>query len=653
MRRPPHTRPFLRAAALAIAPALILAACSSSDNNDAQAAVTCGEIPTGTQTDSSAAPKSSQDISTRPEAATGYRTGMQPLQTNTYAAATANPLATKAACETLRHGGTAADALVAAQMVLGLVEPQSSGIGGGSFALYYDAKAHKVNAYDGRETAPAAATEDYLRYISPTDQRAPIPSARASGRSIGVPGAVRMLEEIHNEHGRTAWKDLFNPAVSLSDNGFDISPRLATAIAESAKDLKADDDARSYFLNPDGTPKSAGTKLNNPAYAKTLGALATDGAQALYSGPIADAIVAKAGSTSNGMTPSLLTTDDLKNYKAMRREPVSTEYHGHRIVAMPGPSSGGITVAATMGILSNFDIPSMPPTGVDRDGGHPNPEAVHLINEAERLAYADRDKYIADPDFIPLPGKGVATMLDPTYLKQRAALIKPNTSLGKAQPGDLGEVPLGSYTGTEHGTSHITVADKYGNVASMTTTVESAFGSFHMVDGFILNNQLTDFSAEPRDETGALLANRVSPGKRPRSSMAPTLVMQPGASGEPDTLTAALGSPGGSVIIQFVVKTLVGMLDWKLNPQQAVSMIDFGTANTPTSNVGGEHPLVNTTNDGADDPLVKGLRERGEQVSVDDQSSGLSALQRSGNGWLGGADPRREGAVMGDDASLK
>lgn len=360
MRRPPHTSPLLRAAALATAPALILAGCSSTNDDAAQPSVTCGEILTGTQTDSSAARKSSQDISTRPESATGYRTGMQSVQTNTYAAATANPLATKAACETLRDGGTAADALVAAQMVLGLVEPQSSGIGGGSFALYYDAKAHKVNAYDGRETAPAAATEDYLRYISPTDQRAPIPSARASGRSIGVPGAVQMLEEIHNEHGRTAWKDLFNPAVSLSDNGFDISPRLATAIAESAKDLKADDDARSYFLNPDGTPKAAGTKLTNPAYAKTLGALATDGAQALYSGPIADAIVAKAGSTSNGMTPSLLTTDDLKNYKAMRREPVSTEYHGHRIVAMPGPSSGGITVAATMGILSNFDIPSMP-----------------------------------------------------------------------------------------------------------------------------------------------------------------------------------------------------------------------------------------------------------------------------------------------------
>ena len=244
-------------------------------------------------------------------------------------------------------------------------------------------------------------------------------------------------------------------------------------------------------------------------------------------------------------------------------------------------------------------------------------------------------------------------MLDPAYLNQRAALIRTDTSLGEARPGNLGDVPLGSYPGTEHGISHITVADRYGNVASMTTTVESAFGSFHMVDGFILNNQLTDFSAEPRDSSGALLANRVSPGKRPRSLMAPTIVMRPGTNGAPDTLVGALGSPGGSVIIQFVVKTLVGMLDWNLNPQQAVSMIDFGTANTPVSNVGGEHPLVNTGDDGANDPLVMGLRQRGEQVSVADQSSGLRALWRSGGGWIGGADPRREGAVMGDGAQVK
>ncbi|MGV9673352.1 gamma-glutamyltransferase family protein [Gordonia sp. NPDC003504] len=646
---------LLWAAVLVVAPAVILSACTSSDSDTAATPVTCAEIATGTQLDASGSPQSSADISTRPEAATGYRTGMQPVHTNSYAAATANPLATKAACEVLRDGGTAADALVAAQTVLGLVEPQSSGIGGGAFALYYDAATHTVSAFDGRDTAPVAATEDYLRYISPTDQRAPIPSARASGRSIGVPGAVRMLEEIHKQYGRASWQSLFDPAIQLSDNGFDISPRLAAAIADSAKDLAADDDARTYFLNPDGTPKTVGTRLTNPAYAKTLGALATDGAQGLYTGPIAEAIVATASSTANGMTPSLMTTQDLATYQAKRRDPVSTDYRGYRIVAMPGPSSGGITVASTMGILSNFDLPSMAPDAADRDGGRPNPAAVHLDNEAERLAYADRDKYIADPDFIPLPGQGVTTLLDPAYLRQRASLIQPNTSLGEAQPGDVGDVPLGSYPGTEHGTSHITVADRYGNVASMTTTVESAFGSFHMVDGFILNNQLTDFSAQPRDSSGALLANRVSPGKRPRSSMAPTLVMRPGTNGAPDTLIGALGSPGGSTIIQYVVKTLVGMIDWQLNPQQAVSMIDFGSANTPVSNVGGEHPLVNTADDGASDPLVTGLRQRGEQVSVDDQSSGLSALWRlnPSSGWVGGADPRREGAVMGDDAQLQ
>ena len=373
----------------------------------------------------------------------------------------------------------------------------------------------------------------------------------------------------------------------------------------------------------------------------------------MYDGPLARAIVAEAGSTAGGMTPGLMTEQDLRDYRAIAREPVVTTYRGRQIVAMPGPSSGGIAVASALGILANFDLPSMPPSDLDADGGRPDPAAVHLVTEAERLAYADRDKYVADPDFVPLPGRGVATILDPAYLRSRAALISPDSSLGEAPAGDLGPVPLGSHPGTEHGTSHITVADRYGNVATMTTTIESAFGSYHMVDGFLLNNELTDFSAEPRDDDGTLLANRVSPGKRPRSSMAPTLVLQPGADGAPAEVVAALGSPGGSVIIQFVVKTIVGMLDWGLDPQQAVSMIDFGSANTPTSNVGGEHPLVDTTDDGAHDPLVRGLRERGAEVSVEEQSSGLSALLRHGGGWIGGADPRREGAVMGDNATLR
>ena len=525
MRRPLGGT-HIRLLVIGLAAALVLTACSDN-SSDTAAPVTCAEIPNGEHI----APSSPQtsaptDISTNPEVATGYRTGMRAVTTSTFAAATANPLATQAACEVLRDGGTAADALVVAQLVLGLVEPQATGIGGGAFALYYDAASNSVRAFDGRETAPAAATENYLRYISATDRTEPRPSARGSGRSIGVPGAMRMLEMIHQQYGRTGWRQLFDPAIMLADNGFDISPRLAAAIAASARDLAPDPDAHAYFLNPDGSPKTTGTRLTNPAYAKTLGALATDGAGALYRGPIAEAIVAKATSTANGMTPSLMTTADLAGYQAKVREPVSITYRGHQIIGMPGPSSGGIAVASALGILSNFDLPSMRPTDVDRNGGRPDPAAVHLINEAERLAYADRDKYVADPDFVPLPGRGVATLLDPAYLRQRAGLISPDRSLGKAKAGDLGPVPLGTYPGTEHGTSHITVADKYGNVASMTTTVESAFGSFHMVDGFILNNQLTDFAANPRDDDGNLVANRVSPGKRPRSSMSPTLVLR-------------------------------------------------------------------------------------------------------------------------------
>ncbi|WP_074850817.1 gamma-glutamyltransferase family protein [Gordonia westfalica] len=652
-RGSPHTgRRAVRLAVAALAAVLVVASCGTDADERAEP-VTCAEIPNGELIDANSASAAPTDLATRPEVASGYRSGMKPVVTGTYAAATANPLATTAACEVLRDGGTAADALVAAQMVLGLVEPQSSGIGGGAFALYYDAASNTVRAFDGRETAPAAATETYLTQISPADPAPPVPSARASGRSIGVPGVLRMLDTVHGEYGKQAWRDLFAPAITLADSGFEISPRLAGAIAASAADLRADEDARNYFLTGDGSGKPAGTDLVNPGYAKTLGVLATDGADAMYDGPLAQAIVAEAGSTAGGMTPSLMTVDDLRNYRAIARDPIVTEYRGRRIVAMPGPSSGGIAVASALGILANFDLPSMTPTELDADGGRPDPAAAHLITEAERLAYADRDKYVADPDFVPLPGRGIETILDPAYLKARAGLIRPDTSLGEAPAGDLGPVPLGSHTGTEHGTSHITVADRYGNVASMTTTIESAFGSFHMVDGFLLNNQLTDFSAEPRDDDGALLANRVSPGKRPRSSMAPTLVMQPATDGAPAQVVAALGSPGGSVIIQFVVKTLVGMLDWGLNPQQAVSMIDFGSANTPTSNVGGEHPLVDTSDDSAHDPLVQGLKQRGSEVSVDEQSSGLSAIMRNGSGWIGGADPRREGAVMGDDATLR
>jgi gamma-glutamyltranspeptidase/glutathione hydrolase len=582
-----------------------------------------------------------------PEIATGYRTDMTAVRTAHYGVVTANPLATRAACEVLRDGGTAADALVAAQAVLGLVEPQSSGVGGGGFLLYYDAASGSVEAYDGRETAPAAATENYLRWIDTTDRTAPKPDARASGRSIGVPGVVRMLQDVHDEHGKTAWRELFTPAVTLADDGFEISPRLAAAIADSAPELKVDPQAAAYFLNADGSAKAAGTTLTNPAYAKTLGVLATAGAPGFYQGGIAEAIVEAASDTSGGRTPSLMTLDDLAGYTAKKRAALCSPYRGKEICGMPPPSSGGIAVASTLGILEHFQMSQHGPTDMDLNGGKPSVLGVHLISEAERLAYADRDKYVADTDFVPLPGGSPETLLGSDYLAGRAALISEQHTMGKAKPGEFGVPSAPVPPVPEHGTSHISVIDAQGNAASFTTTVESAFGSFHLVDGFILNNQLTDFSAEPLGPDGIPVANRVEPGKRPRSSMAPTLVFDESASGR-GRLYAVLGSPGGSVIIQFVVKTIVGMLDWGLDPQQAVSMVDFGAANTPETNVGGEHPAIDTSDNGDHDPLVQGLRALGHQVDLAGQSSGLSAIVRGDPGWVGGADPRREGVVMGD-----
>lgn len=337
------------------------------------------------------------------------------------------------ACRVLRDGGTAADAVVAAQAVLGLVEPQSSGIGGGGYLVYFDARTGSVQAYDGREVAPAAATENYLRWVSDVDRSAPRPNARASGRSIGVPGILRMLEMVHNEHGRTPWRDLFGPAVTLADGGFDISARMGAAISDAASQLRDDPEARKYFLNPDGSPKPAGTRLTNPAYSKTLSAIASAGANAFYSGDIAHDIVAAASDTSNGRTPGLLTIEDLAGYLAKRRQPLCTTYRGREICGMP--SSGGVAVAATLGILEHFPMSDYAPSKVDLNGGRPTVMGVHLIAEAERLAYADRDQYIADVDFVRLPGGSLTTLVDPGYLAARAALISPQHSMGSARPG--------------------------------------------------------------------------------------------------------------------------------------------------------------------------------------------------------------------------
>lgn len=594
-----------------------------------------------------------------PEVATGYRSGMKPVVGRRYMVVTANPLASKAGCTVLKNGGSAVDAAIAAQAVLGLVEPQSSGIGGGAFMLHYDAAAKKVVAYDGRETAPAAATVNYLRWIDDaTNQAAPVPSARASGRSIGTPGVMRMLELAHREHGREPWKTLFDDGIRLANEGFAISGRMAAAIEAAKTSLARDADAAAAYLNADGSAKALGTRFTLPAYAATLQRIAADGADALHRGPIAQAIVDKIGATASAdgaqpITPGKTTLADLDAYQPKKRDAVCTTYRAHWVCGMPPPSSGGITVAAALGILENFDLAAHKPTAIDGEGGKPTVAAVHLVSEAERLAYADRDKYIADTDFIPLPGGSPDALLNKPYLQGRAALISPTRSIGTAAPGNLGAVPWAAHRGEGSGTTHISVVDARGNVVSMTTTVESAFGSYHMTNGFILNNQLTDFSANPGTPASPV-ANKIEPGKRPRSSMAPTLVFQTASGGGIGDFALATGSPGGATIIQYVVKTLVGVLDWGLDAQQATSMVDFGAANSPTTNVGGEHPAIDASASGANDPLVTGLRALGHTVSVAAQSSGIGTIRRIPGALPqrplleGGADPRREGLALGD-----
>ena len=645
--------------------ALLLLGCGSSDDsNDALMRACLQSTSTGGVVVGSGLPGDPA----APEPASGYKTGKKPVTGSSYMAVTANPLATQAGCEVLRDGGTAVDAAVAVQMVLGLVEPQSSGLGGGAFMLHYSAAGNTVQSYDGRETAPAAATENYLRHISATDTSNPLPnlgssfaSTRASGRSIGTPGAVRMLELAHRDHGGKAWNTLFQPGVKLATDGFAISGRMAAAIAGARTDLLRDPDATGYFLNADLSAKALGTTIRNPAYAATLSALAQGGANAFYTGPIAQDIVGKIKVASGGatstvaITPGLTELSDLANYQAIRRAPVCSSYRNTWVCGMGPPSSGGIAVAQTLGILENFDLAATPPTLVNEEGGKPSVLGVHLISEAERLAYADRNRYVADTDFVSLPGLGVSSMIAKDYLRSRAALISTTRSMGTAVAGTFtGGAALGSSITEGNGTSHVSIVDRFGNVAVLTTTIEAGMGSFHFTRGFLLNNQLTDFSFDPSDTSGPI-ANRIQANKRPRSSMAPTLVFNRAADGSRGDFLMATGSAGGAAIIQFVVKTLVSAIDWKLDAQQATSMVNFGAANSPTTGVGGEHPSIDIGNNGLNDPLLNGLRSLGHTVSFAAQSSGVSTIIKvqlpgGGTALVGGADPRREGIALGDGA---
>ena len=674
--RPLAASPGLNRLGLAASLALLLGASGCGGNDDqvtAEVDAACAQVSSGTPVVVGSGLPGDPAI---PEPSSGYRTGIKPVSAKGYMVVTANPLASQAGCQVLKMGGSAADAAVAVQAVLGLVEPQSSGLGGGAFMLHYNASTKAVVAYDGREQAPAAATADYLRHIGGGNTAYPLPApasattdgaafngVRASGRSVGTPGAVRMLALAHQENGSLPWKDLFGAGITLATDGFKISGRLADAIVANRANMLVDADATALFYGPapDYTAKPLGTLLKNPAYADTLTALANNGADALYTGPIAQAIVDKikatvgSGPTATVLTPGLTETSDLAAYTAVKRAPICTTYRSWWVCGMSPPSSGGIAVAQTLGVLENYNLANFGPTDVDIHGGKPSVLGVHLVSEAQRLAYADRNKYVADTDFVPLPGGSPDALLAKDYLRGRANLIRFDRSMGTATAGTFaGFVPLGQHTAEGNGTTHMTIVDKKGNVVVMTTTVESSMGSWRMARGFLLNNQLTDFSFQPTDSAGPI-ANRVGPRKRPRSSMAPTLVFAKAADGSVGDFVMGTGSPGGATIIQFVTKTVVGVLDWGLDAQQATSMVNFGAANSATTGIGGEHPNIVAANSGNGDSLVTGLRALGHTVSVAAQSSGTSTIVKTMvNGaatYVGGADPRREGLVLGDTAA--
>ncbi len=529
--------------------------------------------------------------------------------------AAAHPLAVEAGVSVLRRGGSAVDAAVAVQAALGLVEPQSSGLGGGAFITYYDAKTRKVTVYNGRETAPSGASPDM--FLGPDGKPLSFVDAVTSGRSTGVPGAVAMLHMAQKAHGRLAWKDLFTEAEALADQGFAVTPRLAALAARSAA-WGRQPDAVAYFTKPDGQLIQAGDILKNPAYAATLRKIAAEGPAALLEGEIAEAIVRR---TTEGPLPGTLTLADLKAYTPKVSEPVCRPYRIYVVCVPPAPS-GGPAVLIGLGILANTDIAAHGPDTV---------EGWYLFSQASRLMYADRDRYFGDPDFVDVPVQG---LLDPAYLKARAALIPPKVAGAPPPPGKPKGAGVRAPDATQEpgGTTHFVIVDGDGNVVSMTTTVESLFGSGRMVHGFFLNNQLTDFSFSPTERDGVAAANAVAPGKRPRSSMAPAVVLD-----RKGRFVAAVGSPGGNAILAYNLKALVGVLDWKLSMQEAVVL--------PNLIARGPRYLSEPTRFAPG--VVEGLAARGVVLrgSGGAEGSGLHGVMVTPQGLSGGADPRREGVA--------
>ena len=545
-------------------------------------------------------------------------TGTRPQQLATakrHMVAAGHPLAVEAGLGMLDRGGTAVDAMIATQLVLNLVEPSSSGIGGGAFLLHYEAKAKRLTAIDGRETAPAGATA--ALFMNADGKPLEFAPARNSGRSVGTPGTLRLLEVAHARYGKLPWKDLFQPAIELAERGFPVSERLHRQLGIEKVDFDAT--ARAYFF-ADGKPQAIGTTLRNPEFAATLRAIAAGGADAFYTGEVAADIAAAARRHPSGA--GTLAPEDIAAYRTRDVDPLCGKYRRWNVCGMPPSSSGGVAVLQILGALERFDLAKIRPGSA---------EAVHLKAEAERLAFADRGKYLGDDRFVDVPVRG---LVDATYVAARSRLIAPEKSMGRAAPG----TPPGAKVALVEdlhdeamGTSHIAIVDGGGNAVSMTTTIVSNFGNGQMVRGFLLNNQLTDFNFAAV-EGGATVANAVAPGKRPRSSMAPTVVLD--GNGRLEMLA---GSPGGSLIIGYVAKALIATLDWNLDPQRAIDLPNFGSRNGPTEvEQGTELEGVQAT-----------LKAMGHETRAIPMTSGLQVIRRIPSGWAGASDPRREGVARG------
>ncbi|MCV6591607.1 MAG: gamma-glutamyltransferase [Silicimonas sp.] len=556
-------------------------------------------------------------LSEAAQASLAAKTAGRPVEADTWMVAAANPLAVEAGAAVLRAGGTAADAMVAVQAVLGLVEPQSSGLGGGAFLVWYDGRSGEVTTLDGRETAPLEVTPRLFQ----TDEGEPMGfwDAVVGGRSVGTPGTPMLMEEAHARWGRADWAGLFGPAISLAEDGFTVSERLAGSIAGGAERLQTFSRTADYFF-PGGQALQAGDRLVNGEYANTLRLIAAHGAEAFYTGPIADDIVATVRTAAGN--PGVLSATDLAIYRVVERDPVCVPYRGRDVCGMGPPSSGALTVGQILGMLDRHDLAALGPD---------NAEAWRLIGDASRLAFADRGRYMADSDFVPMP---VAGLTDAAYLDSRAALLAGETALEEVSAGapdwDHAQLWADDTSLELPSTSHISIVDQYGNALSMTTTIENGFGSRLMVRGFLLNNELTDFSFRTQRD-GLPIANRIEPGKRPRSSMSPTIVLQDGRP------VLVVGSPGGSRIIGYVAQAIIAHLDWGMDVQQAVSMPHlvnrFGTYDLEEGTPAADFETA--------------LSEMGFKVNLRGLTSGLHAIALA-DGLRGGADPRREGIALGD-----